>query len=351
MQRPFFGGGGSFSGGTVPNNTTFSGNVIVQGTLDVTGVVTFTTTVVGGGQFSAIDGTKTAPSYSNTGDLDTGIYFPAANEVAVSCGDTLIGGWSSAGYMVTATLALGFTGRGQFKSPADGIIEIYATDGSTRGRLRTALGSAASPAVQYGDDDSGDYSTSAGVTRYTSFNATAKIRTFLSGNTPTQGVSYPRDWSLGWIDTTGSVENTDAIATGFIPAAAGVLRLRAADTTSPGAFLCSTLVEANVAGSGSPNILLIGETRTLLTNEGATAENYHTLPLAAAGLTFTFFVQDTDGIRITANTADTIRVAAGVSGAAGFVRCATQGAIVRLTAINATEWVAEYQTGVWTVDV
>ena len=38
--------GGSFSGGTVPNDTTFSGNVQVDGTLGVTGAVTFTSTLL-----------------------------------------------------------------------------------------------------------------------------------------------------------------------------------------------------------------------------------------------------------------------------------------------------------------
>ena len=134
--------------------------------------------------------------------------------------------------------------------------------------------------------------------------------------------------------------------------AAGVVQVgtTGVSTTLIGALKCATLVEANTAGSGAPNVITVGESRTLYTNEGATAENYHTLPLAAAGLTFTFYVQDTDGIRITANTGDTIRVAAGVSAAAGFVRSATAGAVVRLTAINATEWVAEYQTDTWTVD-
>ena len=110
-------------------------------------------------------------------------------------------------------------------------------------------------------------------------------------------------------------------------------------------------VEANVAGSGAPNVLAASETRRLLTNEGAAAENYHTLPTAAAGLEFIFYVQDGDGIRVVANAGDTIRIGASVSAAAGFVRNATVGSVLHLVAINATEWIPVAIVGTWTVDV
>lgn len=117
-----------------------------------------------------------------------------------------------------------------------------------------------------------------------------------------------------------------------------------------GEGLLRTLIEANTAGSGSPNILTATESRTALTNEGATAENYHTLPTAAAGLDFEFVCQDGDGIRITANTGDTIRDVATVSATAGYIRSSTIGSVIRLKAINATEWFVVYKQGTWTVD-
>lgn len=109
-------------------------------------------------------------------------------------------------------------------------------------------------------------------------------------------------------------------------------------------------VEANTAVAASPNLLSYGESRKVLTNEGTTAENYHTLPTAVAGLSFTFYCQDTDGIRIVAAAGDTIRHAATVSAAAGFIRCATVGNCVTLVAINATEWVVSSIIGIWTID-
>lgn len=110
-----------------------------------------------------------------------------------------------------------------------------------------------------------------------------------------------------------------------------------------------TLVEANTAGSGSPNLLAAAETRTLLSNEGVTAQNYHTLPAAAAGIVFTFVLQDADGIRITAGSGDTIRVLSLVSPAAGYAESTTIGSAITLVAINATEWVAISAVGTWTV--
>lgn len=107
-----------------------------------------------------------------------------------------------------------------------------------------------------------------------------------------------------------------------------------------GALLSLVLVEANTAGSGSPNIIAAAESGSVFTNEGATALNYHTLPTATAGLVYTFYVQDTDGIRVVANTGDTIRIDTSVSASAGYAESTTVGSSVTLTAINATEWVA-----------
>jgi hypothetical protein len=116
-----------------------------------------------------------------------------------------------------------------------------------------------------------------------------------------------------------------------------------------GTLLNQKLVEANTAVSGSPNIITSSESGSVFTNEGATALNYHTLPTAASGLTYTFYVQDADGIRVTANTGDTIRIDTSVSASAGYAESTTVGSSVTLTAINATEWVATSVIGTWTL--
>lgn len=111
-------------------------------------------------------------------------------------------------------------------------------------------------------------------------------------------------------------------------------------------------VEANTAGSGTPNALTSTESFHVLTNEGTTAKNYHTLPTAVAGLVFTFVVQDADGLRVTANTADTIRLGSNVTATAGYIESTTIGDVVTVRAINATEWVGvaigSWTNGTWT---
>jgi len=115
-----------------------------------------------------------------------------------------------------------------------------------------------------------------------------------------------------------------------------------------GALHTKVDVEANTAGSGSPNVLINVESGMVLTNEGSGAKNYHTLPTAVAGYQFTFIVQDVDGMRIVANTDDTIRVIDKVTAAAGYIESTTIGSTVTLVSINAVEWYAVAITGVWT---
>jgi len=108
-------------------------------------------------------------------------------------------------------------------------------------------------------------------------------------------------------------------------------------------------VEANTAGVGSPNIITDTESSTVFTNEWATAKNYHTLPTAVAWLTYTFYVDDADGMRIVANTGDIIQINGVVSWTAGYCDSTTIGSSVTLTAINATDRVATSVVWTWTV--
>lgn len=109
-----------------------------------------------------------------------------------------------------------------------------------------------------------------------------------------------------------------------------------------------TGIVLSTAGVGSPRLANEADSFYTLTNEGTTAVNYHTLPTATAGYLLTFCDQDADGIRITANTADTIRVIDKVTAAAGYIQSTTIGSCVTLTAINAVEWFATSITGTWT---
>ena len=93
-------------------------------------------------------------------------------------------------------------------------------------------------------------------------------------------------------------------------------------------------------------VTLLRDTKT---NEGATSQEETILPAAVANLLRVFYVQDADGIKITAGEGDTIRLAGSVSAAAGNITSSTIGSAVILLAINATEWVAISIVGTWTV--
>lgn len=98
-------------------------------------------------------------------------------------------------------------------------------------------------------------------------------------------------------------------------------------------------VEHSTAGVGSPNILTEAEVGKLITNKGATAKAYNTLPAARKGLgPFLFVVEDADGLRVTAGTGDTIRCGASVSGAGGYAESTTIGDYLVLYAIDDTQW-------------
>lgn len=133
------------------------------------------------------------------------------------------------------------------------------------------------------------------------------------------------------------------------------------DRVGVGVALNAHLAKFHVAGgilgeydveivAATPHTVTSSEPRRVFTNEGATAQIVHTLPTATAGLTYTYIVQDTDGIRVDAATGDTLRIGGTVSATAGRIEAATIGDVVTLVAINATEWIGFGREGTWTVD-
>lgn len=90
------------------------------------------------------------------------------------------------------------------------------------------------------------------------------------------------------------------------------------------------------------------------TNEGASAIIVFNLPAAVVNTTtggfyYNFFVQDADGLTITAAAGDTIRIGTQVTAAAGSISSTVIGSSIRLHCINATEWVCEAIVGPWTI--
>lgn len=103
-----------------------------------------------------------------------------------------------------------------------------------------------------------------------------------------------------------------------------------------------------VATGSAANVATFGS-HAVFTNEGATARQDFNLPAAAAGLIYSFYCHDTDGVRVIAAAGDTIRIAGSVSAAAGRIDSTTIGSAVTLLAINAAEWVAIASLGTWSV--
>lgn len=109
-------------------------------------------------------------------------------------------------------------------------------------------------------------------------------------------------------------------------------------------------IESSTATSGSPNTFDTDESdKVLYTN--ALSRNYHTLPSAEPGWILTFCVYNSNGIRVTANTGDTIRIEATTTSSGGYIQSTTIGDCITLVALTASEWYAVSYTGFgWTLN-
>lgn len=105
----------------------------------------------------------------------------------------------------------------------------------------------------------------------------------------------------------------------------------------------SSVVEAHT----SDDTLTAAETGSMHTNEGAGGLVQLTLPSAAAGLRFQFYIDAAQTMRIIPAAGDSVRVLANVGTTNS--NAATVGHAIEFKAINATEWVATSFTGTWTV--
>lgn len=182
----------------------------------------------------------------------------------------------------------------------------------------------------------------------TSTNLTMDGNGFLGGSVTGQWPLLPPldgKYLVNSFLTAGSVP----IAThdGALTSDAGLSFDATTDTLSADHYLGGVTVTPSTALVGAPNVITAAQSGSVFTNEGTTGLNYHTLPTAAARLTYTFLITDADGMHITANTDDTIRLGADVTPAAGFIESTTPGDFIILTAVNDTEWFATSSRGTW----
>lgn len=123
----------TFSGSVIFNSTaTFNGTTEFNSTSQFDGTASFTVPA----EFA--DGTAALPSITNIGDIDTGIYFSAADEVSITTGGTRRLQINSTGHTITGALSVSSTGTfgGAVDFPAGAVGTPSLT---TTGDLNTGM--------------------------------------------------------------------------------------------------------------------------------------------------------------------------------------------------------------------
>lgn len=201
------------------------------------------------------------------------------------------------------------------------------------GGVQFPNGAVASPAINLGDVTTGFYrpaSNAVGVT-------VAGVNTVrLEGN---NGILIRSDYWLAYAADT-SFGSPD-------------IRLR---RTAASQFLIdnggsgvSGLLHGRVVTARTADLMVTAAaSNTFYTNTGASGTVNFTLPTAAAGLTYTFYIDAAQTLTIIAGASTTIRSGSSVTTTAGNVTANTQGNLIRIVATSTTQWVAESITGTWT---
>jgi len=200
-----------------------------------------------------------------------------------------------------------------------GAAHMGISDGSTgNGRLQTADGAAATPAI-HGSTDATDGAYFDGSQFYITLNST---RVFSKDTTAIS-------WGSGSAD---NCINRVAGARSYVDNCGGGV---------------GTLGNNRRANPQTSNFSVSGITDAadVYTNTGASGKITGTLPAAAAGMFMTFYCQNTNDLQITAVGDDTITVAGTVTGAAGSFCLDDAGDSITLEAISTTQWVAIASVG------
>lgn len=118
-------------------------------------------------------------------------------------------------------------------------------------------------------------------------------------------------------------------------------------STTPGAL---SFKQPVIAKTSSPESVTADETGFVFTNAGAGGAMNFNLPAAQRGLTFTFYVDASQTITVTATNSHTIREGSTVGAANGNIASgATKGSMIKLTCFKDGEWVVEYRQLTWTI--
>lgn len=94
--------------------------------------------------------------------------------------------------------------------------------------------------------------------------------------------------------------------------------------------------------------VLAADSGTLFTNTGAAGTVVFTLPTAAAGLHYYFYVDAVQTVQATAAASTTIQVGGSVSTSAGNISNNVKGTLIHIVAIDSTHWITLNALGSWT---
>jgi hypothetical protein len=195
-----------------------------------------------------------------------------------------------------------------------------------------------------------------------------KDGTFEVTTTTTPPASMPSIYIGLVVTVSGSVTVTDK--SGVVYNKSGVMYRETNDTYSPTGTIDSSLFVVTKTKAGSylwdgaifnsvspiKEIQAVTANKTetsadrdiVVTNTGASSKPIITLETASVGLVRQFIVTDSDGIRIKANSGDTIRVINNITASAGYVESTAVGSFITLICYASNSWICSNFCGPWT---
>jgi len=186
-----------------------------------------------------------------------------------------------------------------------------------------------------------------GTTKKTTFQAL--MQNLPDGLVGTPALSFASDPNTG-IYRIGS-DNLGIVVSGF-----AALNVAATGTTFGAALMgggntTSGLRDFVLARTSDLTLSGSSDSTKFYTNTGASGEVILTLPSASTtGYRFSFAVDAAQYLRVKAAGTDTIRDAATVSAAAGYIRANVAGNVLEVTCIASGKWYVTSKIGTWTVD-
>lgn len=250
-------------------------------------------------------------------------------------------------FMLIGT-AMAATEVGSFTAPLIATLGGTGKSSYTQGSLLVSTSTTVVGEVT--DVATGQVLTSGGTSTVPAYSGTPTVTSVtLSGNT---AKSFLYSDSASLVAATTAPSNGEILIgdTGNIPAKATL-------TQGAGITITNGAHSITIAASGGGNktvtaktgnySVLSGDAGVVFTNTGAAGTVIFTLPTAASGLNYTFYVDAVHVVEVLAGASTTIQLGGSISSSAGNFQAGTSGYCVTVVAISTTQWVATAITGNW----